>query len=50
MIAHSDIAFVIDPTGRGGYVLDMDPGPATEATQSSSAVMIADSIDKVLGS
>jgi cytochrome oxidase Cu insertion factor (SCO1/SenC/PrrC family) len=50
MIAHSDIAFVIDPKGTGGYVLDMDPGPATEATQSSSAVVLANSIHKALGS
>jgi cytochrome oxidase Cu insertion factor (SCO1/SenC/PrrC family) len=50
MIAHSDIAFVIDPAGSAGYVLDMDPGPATEATESSSAVVLANAIHKVLGS
>jgi cytochrome oxidase Cu insertion factor (SCO1/SenC/PrrC family) len=49
MIAHSDIAFVIDPTGRGGYVLDMDPGPATEATESSTSVTLVNSIRQVLG-
>lgn len=50
MIAHSDIAFVIDPTGGAGYVLDMDPGPATAATQSSTTVALANTIQRVLGS
>jgi cytochrome oxidase Cu insertion factor (SCO1/SenC/PrrC family) len=49
MIAHTDIAFVIDPTGRGGYVLDMDPGPATQATESSTSVLLVNSIQQVLG-
>jgi len=48
MIAHTDIAFVIDPSGRAGYVLDMDPGPATEATQSSSAVVLANTLHEAL--
>jgi cytochrome oxidase Cu insertion factor (SCO1/SenC/PrrC family) len=50
MIAHSDIAFVIDSTGAGAYVLDMDPGPATEATESSSAVVLVSTLHKALGS
>jgi cytochrome oxidase Cu insertion factor (SCO1/SenC/PrrC family) len=50
MIAHSDIAFVIGPSGGGGYVLNMDPGPATEATESSSAVVLASEIRQLLGS
>ncbi|HXY43581.1 MAG TPA: SCO family protein [Acidimicrobiales bacterium] len=50
MIAHSDVAYVIDQAGDTRYVLDMDPGPATETTQSSSAVVLANTIDRVLGS
>ena len=37
MIAHSEIAYVIDPTGHTRYVLDTDPGPGTAATKSSFA-------------
>jgi cytochrome oxidase Cu insertion factor (SCO1/SenC/PrrC family) len=48
MIAHSDIAYVINSTGRTRYVLDMDPGPATETTKSSSAVVLATVIRSTL--
>jgi cytochrome oxidase Cu insertion factor (SCO1/SenC/PrrC family) len=50
MIAHSDIAYVIDPTGHTRYVLDTDPGPGTQASKSSSAVLLANAIRSVLGS
>jgi cytochrome oxidase Cu insertion factor (SCO1/SenC/PrrC family) len=50
MIAHSDIAFVISPSGASGYVMDMDPGPATDATESSSSVVLANLLHKLLGS
>jgi cytochrome oxidase Cu insertion factor (SCO1/SenC/PrrC family) len=50
MIAHSDIAYVINATGYTRYVLDMDPGPATETTQSSSAVVLTNAIRSALGS
>ncbi len=50
MIAHSDIAYVIDPTGDTRYVLDMDPGPGTQTTKSSSAVVLSNAIRSVLGS
>jgi cytochrome oxidase Cu insertion factor (SCO1/SenC/PrrC family) len=50
MIAHSDIAYVIDANGYTRYVLDMDPGPGTASTKSSSAVVLANSIDSALGS
>ena len=33
MIAHSELAYVIDPRGYTRYVLDTDPGPATERHQ-----------------
>jgi cytochrome oxidase Cu insertion factor (SCO1/SenC/PrrC family) len=50
MIAHSDVAYVIDPRGHTRYVLDADPGPATAATQSSFAVTLADALTSALRS
>ncbi len=41
MIGHPDIAYVIDPAGRVRLELDTDPGPATTATKSSFAVLLA---------
>jgi cytochrome oxidase Cu insertion factor (SCO1/SenC/PrrC family) len=48
MIGHSEFAYVIDASGDTRYILDTDPGPATEATKSSFAVMLADSIESAL--
>ena len=48
MVSHSEYAYVIDATGRTRDVLDTDPGPATEATKASFAVMLADTIKTVL--
>ena len=50
MIAHSEFALIINPEGRIRYVLDTDPGPASEATQSSFSATLADTIDKVVAS
>ena len=50
MIAHSDLSFVIDPAGHMRYILDSDPGPGTEASKSSFAVLLADELRAVLGS
>jgi protein SCO1/2 len=44
MIAHSESADVIDAHGRIRYILNTDPGPATEATKSSFAVTLADAL------
>jgi cytochrome oxidase Cu insertion factor (SCO1/SenC/PrrC family) len=44
MVAHSDFAYVIDPRGRTRYLLDTDPGPATDATRSSFSVTLANAI------
>lgn len=41
MLGHSDIAFVIDRSGRLSSELDFDPGPGTPATQSSFATELA---------
>jgi cytochrome oxidase Cu insertion factor (SCO1/SenC/PrrC family) len=44
MIAHSDIGYVIDPSGHTRYILDTDPGPGSQATNSSFAVTLANAI------
>jgi cytochrome oxidase Cu insertion factor (SCO1/SenC/PrrC family) len=49
MVAHSDFAYVISPTGRMRYVLNSDPGAATAATKSSFAVTLANAITAVAG-
>ena len=48
MIGHSEFAYVIDARGHTRYILDTDPGPATEATKSSFSVMLANSIESAL--
>ena len=48
MIDHTNIAYVIDPSGHTRYVLDADPGPATDATASSFAVTLAGSLRSAL--
>jgi cytochrome oxidase Cu insertion factor (SCO1/SenC/PrrC family) len=50
MIAHSELSFVIDPAGHMRYILNSDPGPGTEASKSSFAVLLADELRAVLGS
>jgi cytochrome oxidase Cu insertion factor (SCO1/SenC/PrrC family) len=46
MVAHSDVAFVIDANGVLRYSLDTDPGPATKATMSSFAASLRDAINQ----
>lgn len=48
MIGHSEFAYVIDADGHTRDVLDTDPGPATEASDSSFSVMLADTIKSVM--
>ncbi len=48
MIDHSEFAYVIDPSGHIRYDVDVDPGPATEATESSFAVTLAGTLRTVL--
>ena len=50
MIAHSDIAYVIGPNGHTRYVLDSDPGPGSQASKSSFAVILSGELRSVLGS
>ncbi|MCU1495831.1 MAG: hypothetical protein JWO62_3595 [Acidimicrobiaceae bacterium] len=47
MIAHSDLAYVIDSTGRTRDVLSTDPGPGTAATKSSFSVTLASVVRSV---
>ncbi|HTW06722.1 MAG TPA: SCO family protein, partial [Acidimicrobiales bacterium] len=49
MIMHSEYAYVIDSSGRTRDILDTDPGPATSATKSSFSVLLAATVEKVLG-
>jgi cytochrome oxidase Cu insertion factor (SCO1/SenC/PrrC family) len=48
MIAHSDVAFVIDASGHTRTELDFDPGPATSTTESSFAVELSDDAQQVM--
>jgi cytochrome oxidase Cu insertion factor (SCO1/SenC/PrrC family) len=47
MVEHSEYAYVVDATGRTRFVLDTDPGPASEATEGSFAVMLANAVRSV---
>ena len=47
MIAHSDVAYVIDATGHTRVILNTDPGPGTTTTQSSLSATIVDEVDTV---
>jgi len=47
MVGHSEFTAVIGPGWTLRYVLNSDPGPGTEATQSSFAVVLADTLKKV---
>ena len=50
MVGHSDVAFVIDPSGRMSKELDFDPGPGTTATVSSFATELATAARQALAS
>jgi cytochrome oxidase Cu insertion factor (SCO1/SenC/PrrC family) len=50
MIAHSDVAYVIDPSGRTRTELDFDPGPGTASSESSFAVELTNAAEHVLRS
>ena len=49
MVAHNDIAFVISSKGEMQQEISDDPGPATDATQSSFSSMLADSVLQSIG-
>jgi cytochrome oxidase Cu insertion factor (SCO1/SenC/PrrC family) len=48
MIAHSDVAYVIDGAGRTRSELDFDPGPGTSSSESSFASELAATAEQVL--
>jgi cytochrome oxidase Cu insertion factor (SCO1/SenC/PrrC family) len=50
MIAHSDIAYVIDASGHTRTELDFDPGPGTSSSESSFAVELSQAAEKVMKS
>jgi cytochrome oxidase Cu insertion factor (SCO1/SenC/PrrC family) len=50
MLGHSDVAFVIGPSGHLREELDFDPGPGTAATESSFATELATAARQALGS
>jgi cytochrome oxidase Cu insertion factor (SCO1/SenC/PrrC family) len=50
MIAHSDIAYVIDASGHTRAELDFDPGPGTATTESSFAVELTNAAEQLLRS
>jgi cytochrome oxidase Cu insertion factor (SCO1/SenC/PrrC family) len=50
MVAHSDLAFVIDPGGKERAELDADPGSGGTASSTSFSSLLVDRIDLVLNS
>jgi cytochrome oxidase Cu insertion factor (SCO1/SenC/PrrC family) len=48
MIAHSDVAFVIDGGGHTRTELDFDPGPGTASTESSFAAELTSAAQRTL--
>jgi cytochrome oxidase Cu insertion factor (SCO1/SenC/PrrC family) len=48
MSAHNDLAVVIDATGHIREEVGADPGPGTQATQSSFAVLLSDAARQLL--
>ena len=48
MIGHSELAYVINQSGRVREELNTDPGPGTTATKSSFAVLLADAARNAL--
>ncbi len=47
MIAHSDVTFVIDPSGHTRSELNFDPGPGTSSTESSFAAELTNAAERV---
>ena len=48
MIGHSEYVWVIDRSGHTRDILSSDPGPATPASRSSFAAMLANTVESVL--
>jgi cytochrome oxidase Cu insertion factor (SCO1/SenC/PrrC family) len=50
MIAHSDVAYVIDASGHTRAELDFDPGPGTASSESSFSVELTQAAEQVMKS
>ena len=50
MVAHNDVAFVIDASGHTRAELNFDPGPGTASSKSSFAAELAMAAKQVMGS
>ncbi len=48
MVAHTELAYVIDPSGHTRYILDANPGQGTTSLQSSFAGLVAGELRTVL--
>jgi cytochrome oxidase Cu insertion factor (SCO1/SenC/PrrC family) len=48
MVAHNDLVFVIDSSGRVRFEFSADPGPGTATSLSSFAVEFAQSVQRVM--
>lgn len=49
MVGHSEVAFVIDPSGQVRQEFEDDPGPGTSATKASFASLLAGAARQYLG-
>lgn len=49
MVGHTEVAYVIDPSGRVREEFEDDPGPGTQATKASFAVLLANAARQYLG-
>jgi cytochrome oxidase Cu insertion factor (SCO1/SenC/PrrC family) len=49
MVGHTEVAYVIDPSGQVREEFSDDPGPGTAATQASFASMLAGAAQQYLG-
>ena len=50
MIAHNDVAYVIDPNGYTRNELDFDPGPGTASSKSSFSVELTNAAERFVKS
>jgi cytochrome oxidase Cu insertion factor (SCO1/SenC/PrrC family) len=48
MVAHSELAYIIDPRSRTRFILDADPGQGTAAQRSSFAGVLVSKLQQVL--
>ncbi len=47
MVAHSDVVYIIDARGQIRRILNSDPGPANESTESSFSGLVASQVTQV---